>query len=109
MRLIVKSMPSSGMSSFELNTRMATSSLYPAVGIVATRNSISLSPGSLYRIFPSCGLRRSEISRLAMILKRDTMARRYVGGMVMYLKHGTVHPKSDNRFFLIRIGLDMYV
>lgn len=55
---------------------MTTSSLYPAVGIVATRNSISLLSPSLNLILPSCGLRRSAMSRLAMIFKRETMARR---------------------------------
>ena len=57
---------------------------------LSRRVTRSLSPGSLYRIFPSCGLRRSKYAKkMAMILKRDTMARRYVGGMVMYLKQVT--------------------
>ena len=39
------------------------SSLPPTVGTVATRSSISLRPGIRTRIFPSCGLRRSAMSR----------------------------------------------
>ena len=70
------SMASRGRGSFAVSNRMTMSSLLPAVGNVATRSSISLSWFSLNRIFPSCGFRRSEISRLDMILMRDTKARR---------------------------------
>ena len=66
---------SRGIGSFEASRRMTTSSLPPAVGTVATRSSISRS-GSLNRIFPSCGLRRSAMSSWAMIFSRATIARR---------------------------------
>ena len=67
---------SRGNGSLAARIRMTTSSLYPAVGTVATRSSISLFSASLNLILPSCGLRRSAMSKLAMILRRETMARR---------------------------------
>ena len=54
---------------------MTTSSFWFAVGIVATRSSISRSP-TLNLNLPSWGFRRSAMSSWAMILIRATMARR---------------------------------
>ncbi len=62
---------------------MTTSSLPPVVGMVATRSSM-VPIGPLKRILPSWGLRFSEMSSLAMILKRCTRAFRWAGGISMY-------------------------
>ena len=61
----------------------AVPDLAPAVGMVATRNSI-VPIGPLKRILPSCGLRFSAMSSLAMILKRWTIALRWAGGISRY-------------------------
>ena len=63
--------------------RITMSSLAPEVGMVATRSSI-VPIGPRKRILPSWGLRFSEMSSLAMILKRWTTAFRCAGGMSMY-------------------------
>ena len=51
--------------------------------MVATRNSISRGPYFLNLIFPSCGLRRSEMSSSDMILSRVTIAWRKFAGTSM--------------------------
>ena len=48
----------------------------PCDGTVATRNSISSGPNFLNLILPSCGFRRSEMSRSHMILMRAAIALR---------------------------------
>ncbi len=60
---------------------MTTSSLLLAVGMVATRSSMSFPVGKRNLILPSCGLRFSAMSSRAIILMRETRALRYVGGM----------------------------
>ncbi len=49
------------------------------MGRVETRRS-SFRPCTIARMRPSCGTRRSAISRLAMILMRETMAAFIEGG-----------------------------
>jgi hypothetical protein len=56
--------------------RITMSSTPPLDGIVATRSSMSSGPYFLNLILPSCGLRRSEMSRSHMILMRATRALR---------------------------------
>ena len=70
-------MPSSGSVRAEASSRITTSSSPLAVGMVATRSS-SFWP-CIQRpklILPSCGLRRSEMSRSHMIFSRATIAAR---------------------------------
>ena len=53
-----------------------TIGLLAGVGMVATRNSMSSGPNFLNLILPSCGLRRSEMSRSHMIFNRSAIALR---------------------------------
>ena len=74
---------SSGSGLDAARMRITTSSLPPEVGMVATRSSM-VPIGPLKRILPSCGLRFSAMSSLAMILKRCTTALRWAGGISRY-------------------------
>ena len=76
--------------------RMTTSSLPPAVGMVATRSSI-VPFEHLKRILPSCGLRFSEMSSLAMILSRCTSALRCGAGDLHELLAVAVDAQADRR------------
>ena len=75
---------SSGSGLQAARMRMTTSSLPPAVGMVATRSSI-VPMGPRKRILPSWGLRFSAMSSLAMILRRCTRALRCGAGTSRYL------------------------
>ena len=67
---------SSGIGSPAARIRMTMSSTPPAVGIVATRNSMSSGPNFLNLILPSWGFLFSEMSRSHMILRRAASAER---------------------------------
>jgi hypothetical protein len=73
---------SSGSGFDAARMRMTTSSFWFAVGIVATRSSM-VPFEYLKRILPSCGLRFSEMSSLAMIFSRCTSALRCAPGTSM--------------------------
>ena len=72
----VKPILSSGIGSPAARIRITMSSTPPAVGIVATRSSMSSGPNFLNLILPSWGLRFSEMSRSHMILMRAAIAAR---------------------------------
>ena len=76
--MLVGSTPSlsSGIGSPAARIRITTSSTPPAVGMVATRSSMSSGPNFLNLILPSCGRRFSEMSRSHMIFRRVTSGER---------------------------------
>ncbi len=78
----LKPILSSGSGLDAARMRMTTSSFWFAVGMVATRSSI-VPREYLKRILPSCGLRFSEMSSLAMIFRRWTRALRCGPGISM--------------------------
>ncbi|MNV35940.1 hypothetical protein D3C71_1274010 [compost metagenome] len=79
-------MPSlaSGIGLDDANSRITMSSSPLVVGSTATRSSSLVWPKREKSILPSCGSRCSEMSRLAMILMRDSSAARSTNGMRMY-------------------------
>src|SRR5258706_382710 len=83
--------------------RMTTSSLPLVVGVGATRSSIPPLDG-LKRILPSCGLRRSEMSSLAMILRRCTRALRCAPGISMNLAQSPSMRRRMRHGFLAPSG-----
>ena len=70
----LRPMWSSGKGLAPASKRSTTSSRPREVGTVTTRSSTGGPPKREKSIFPSCGLRCSEMSMLAMILIRATMA-----------------------------------
>ena len=79
----MKPMFSSGSGLLAARIRITQSSSPPTVGSVATRSSMSSAPYFLNLILPSCGSRRSEMSRSDMILRREVTARAQRRGIVV--------------------------
>ena len=67
-----------------LSSRSTTFSTPWVVGTVTMRSSTLASPKREKSILPSCGLRRSEMSRSDMIFRRATRAGRYSEGSSRY-------------------------
>ena len=74
---------SSGIGSPAARMRITTSSTPPAVGMVATRSSMSRGPNFLNLILPSWGFLFSEMSRSHMIFSRVVSGLRYEAGTSM--------------------------
>ena len=89
-----------------LSSRRSTTRSPGPVGSVDTRTSTCLSP-SLSAMRPSCGSRFSAMSRLAMILSRDTSAACSARGGSITSRSTAVDAEAHDRARLVRLEVQV--
>src|SRR5262249_11366930 len=103
-----ESKPSLVMSSWRVDLSSSRSTIFSpkSVGQTLTRKSISFPPPTLILIRPSWGRRRSEMSRSAMIFKREVIAFLSCWRAHHLVEH-PVDPEPYPEVFLIRLNVDV--